>query len=74
MLESDRIISASTSLPEEAIDRAIRPLSLDEYIGQDAVRSQMRIFIDAAKKRVEALDHVLIFDKETGEKLVNKRG
>ena len=61
MLESDRIISASTSLPEEAIDRAIRPLSLDEYIGQDAVRSQMRIFIDAAKKRVDALDHVLIF-------------
>lgn len=61
MLESDRLISASSAVSEEALDRAIRPLSLDEYIGQDAVRSQMRIFIDAAKNRQEALDHVLIF-------------
>ena len=61
MLESDRLLSASTSLPEEAIDRAIRPLSLDEYIGQDAVRTQMRIFIEAARNRQDALDHVLIF-------------
>ena len=61
MLESDRLLSASSSLPEEAIDRAIRPLSLDEYIGQDAVRAQMRIFIEAARNRQDALDHVLIF-------------
>ncbi len=61
MLESDRIISAQPAASEEAIDRAIRPLSLDEYIGQDSVRSQMRIFIDAARKRQDALDHVLIF-------------
>ncbi len=61
MLESDRLLSSSSSLPEEVIDRAIRPLTLDDYIGQDAVRSQMRIFIEAAKKRQEALDHVLIF-------------
>lgn len=61
MLESDRIISVQSSVTEEAIDRAIRPLSLDDYIGQDAVRSQMRIFIDAAKKRQDPLDHVLIF-------------
>ena len=61
MLESDRILSASASLPEEIIDRAIRPLSLDEYIGQDAVRAQMRIFIEAARNRQDALDHVLIF-------------
>lgn len=61
MLESDRLISTQSITSEEAIDRAIRPLSLDEYIGQDAVRSQMRIFIDAAIKRQEALDHVLIF-------------
>lgn len=61
MLESDRLLSAGTSLPEEVFDRAIRPLSFAEYIGQEVVCSQMRIFIDAAKKRQDALDHVLIF-------------
>lgn len=61
MLESDRLISAQAVTSEEAIDRAIRPLSLDEYIGQEVVRSQMRIFIDAARNRNDALDHVLIF-------------
>lgn len=61
MLESDRIISAEVTLPEEVIDRAIRPLRLDDYIGQDEVKSQMRIFIDAARRRQDALDHVLIF-------------
>ena len=61
MLESDRLISSQKSDSEEVIDRAIRPLSLDEYIGQEEIRSQMRIFIEAAKKRQDALDHVLIF-------------
>lgn len=61
MLESDRLISTQSVVSEEAIDRAIRPLSLSEYIGQQAVSSQMQIFIDAAKKRNDALDHVLIF-------------
>jgi Holliday junction DNA helicase RuvB len=61
MLESDRLISTSLPVSEEALERAIRPLSFDEYIGQEAVCSQMRIFIDAAKHRQEALDHVLIF-------------
>jgi Holliday junction DNA helicase RuvB len=61
MLESERLISNQTIGSEEALDRAIRPLKLTEYIGQHAVRSQMQIFIDAAKNRNEALDHVLIF-------------
>lgn len=61
MLESDRIISAVEVPTEEAFDRAIRPLSLAEYIGQDSICSQMRIFIDAALARSEPLDHVLIF-------------
>ncbi|WP_298622783.1 Holliday junction branch migration DNA helicase RuvB [uncultured Legionella sp.] len=61
MLESDRLISTQSIVTEEAIDRAIRPLSLSEYIGQEAVSSQMQIFIDAARKRKDALDHVLIF-------------
>lgn len=61
MLESDRLVSAQTSLSEEAFDRAIRPLSFSEYIGQESVCTQMRIFIDAARARQDALDHVLIF-------------
>lgn len=61
MLESDRLISTQPILSEEALDRAIRPLTLDEYIGQEEVRSQMRIFIEAAIKRHEPLDHVLVF-------------
>ncbi|ARB91347.1 Holliday junction branch migration DNA helicase RuvB [Legionella longbeachae] len=61
MLESDRIISTQSNVSDEVIDRAIRPLSLREYIGQENVSSQMQIFIDAAKKRSDALDHVLIF-------------
>lgn len=61
MLESDRLISTQSINSEEAIDRAIRPLSLSEYIGQEAVSSQMQIFINAAKMRNDALDHVLIF-------------
>lgn len=61
MLESDRLISTQSVASEEAIDRAIRPLSLSEYIGQETVSSQMQIFINAAKKRNEPLDHVLVF-------------
>lgn len=61
MLESDRLVGLQAITEEEQIDRAIRPLRLDDYIGQDHVRDQMRIFIDAALKRSEPLDHVLIF-------------
>ena len=46
---------------EEAIDQAIRPRALADYIGQEQVKSQLSIFIDAARMRAEALDHVLIF-------------
>ena len=61
MLESDRIISSAVVSSEEVLDRAIRPLSLEEYIGQDSICMKMRIFIDAALARHEPLDHVLIF-------------
>lgn len=61
MLESDRIISANTTASEELIERAIRPVKLDDYVGQASVHEQMQIFIQAARKRNEALDHVLIF-------------
>ena len=58
---SERLITASNTSEDEAVDRAIRPRTLAEYVGQPAVREQMDIFIGAAKKRGEALDHVLIF-------------
>ena len=58
---SERLITATHTTEDEAVDRAIRPRTLTEYVGQPAVREQMDIFISAAKKRGEALDHVLIF-------------
>ena len=61
MIEADRIISASPKKEEEVIDRAIRPKLLADYVGQPSVREQMNIFIQAAKLRNEALDHLLIF-------------
>ncbi|HEX7811841.1 MAG TPA: Holliday junction branch migration DNA helicase RuvB [Burkholderiales bacterium] len=62
MIETDRLISpAPVSTQEEAIERALRPKQLDEYIGQEKIRSQLQIFIQAARNRGEALDHVLLF-------------
>ncbi|MCG8710037.1 Holliday junction branch migration DNA helicase RuvB [Brenneria sp. 4F2] len=61
MIEADRLISAEAIPEEEFIDRAIRPKLLAEYVGQPQVREQMEIFIEAARKRGDALDHLLIF-------------
>jgi Holliday junction DNA helicase RuvB len=61
MIETDRLTTATVIGEEERVDRAIRPRSLDDYIGQPTVRDQMSLFIQAAKNRKEALDHVLIF-------------
>ena len=61
MIHDDRITSALDRPEDEAIDRAIRPKALADYVGQAAVREQMEIFIHAAKRRGEALDHTLIF-------------
>ena len=61
MIEQDRIISAGVQGDEEAFDRAVRPKRLADYVGQTAVKTQMEIFIEAARRRKEALDHVLIF-------------
>ena len=60
-LDSERLVSAAAGTAEDAVDRAIRPRALAEYIGQEAVKAQLSIFIDAARMRSEALDHVLIF-------------
>lgn len=61
MIEADRLITANPREREEQLDRAIRPLSLAEYIGQPVVCEQMDLFIRAARGRNEALDHTLIF-------------
>ena len=61
MIESDRLIAGNTVEGDEAIDRAMRPEKLADYVGQPKVREQMDIFIQAARQRKEALDHVLIF-------------
>jgi Holliday junction DNA helicase RuvB len=61
VIEKDRVISAAPQREEEAYDRAVRPKSLADYVGQRAMKSQMEIFIQAARQRGEALDHVLIF-------------
>lgn len=60
-MTNERIITADDHLNEDSIDRAIRPNTLEEYIGQESVKKQMNIFISAAKKREEPLDHCLIF-------------
>jgi Holliday junction DNA helicase RuvB len=61
-VETDRLISAKpTSTQEEQIERSLRPATLAEYVGQEKIRGQLEIFIQAAKGRKEALDHVLLF-------------
>lgn len=61
MIEVDRIVSANEKFDEEYIDRAIRPKLLADYVGQPQICEQMAIFIQAAKLRQDALDHLLIF-------------
>ena len=60
-IEPERFVSATQDRSDAGFDSALRPASLAEYIGQQAVKEQMSIFIEAAKKRREALDHTLIF-------------
>ena len=61
-VETDRLISAKpSSVQEEQIERSLRPATLAEYVGQEKIRGQLEIFIQAARGRSEALDHVLLF-------------
>jgi len=62
MIETDRLIAPTRENPhEEAIERALRPRQLAEYVGQEKIRGQLSIFIEAARNRAESLDHVLLF-------------
>jgi len=61
-VETDRLISAKpSSQQEQQIERSLRPATLAEYVGQEKVRGQLEIFVQAARARAEALDHVLLF-------------
>ena len=61
MIEPDRIISPEISAAEDRFDRALRPVALADYVGQPVVVEQLDIFIQAARKRDEPLDHTLVF-------------
>jgi Holliday junction DNA helicase RuvB len=61
MIEPDRLISAVSTSTEERFDRALRPITLADYVGQPVVKEQLKIFIEAARKRNEPLDHCLVF-------------
>ena len=62
MIEHDRLVApAPTSPAEEAVERALRPKSLADYVGQPRIREQLDIFVAAARNRGEALDHLLLF-------------
>ncbi|MFI4922204.1 MAG: Holliday junction branch migration DNA helicase RuvB [Burkholderiales bacterium] len=62
MIETDRLITAAPLSPqEEALERTLRPKSLNEYIGQEKIRGQLEVFIKAARQRSESLDHVLLY-------------
>ncbi|HAZ79845.1 MAG TPA: Holliday junction branch migration DNA helicase RuvB [Porticoccaceae bacterium] len=61
MIEPDRLISADIAPSEDRFDRALRPVSLGEYVGQPMVKEQLEIFIEAARRRSEPLDHTLVF-------------
>ena len=61
-MEDDRIISPELeNTGEERLENSLRPKTLEEYIGQDKIKENMKIYIEAAKKRGEALDHVLLY-------------
>ena len=61
-IQTDRLISGAPVSPQEqAFERSLRPKSLAEYVGQEKIRGQLSIFVEAARKRKEALDHVLLF-------------
>src|ERR1700721_4065040 len=61
MTQAERVIDVAANGEDEAVERAIRPRRLAEYVGQTQVKAQLEIFLGAARQRAEALDHVLIF-------------
>ncbi len=61
MEESERFISSTKNMSDVEVENKLRPLSFDEYVGQEKIKSNLKVYIAAAKKRHEALDHVLLY-------------
>ena len=61
MEEESRFISSTKTLTDSEVENKLRPISFDEYVGQDKIKSNLKVYIDAAKLRKEALDHVLLY-------------
>lgn len=61
MEEDERFITSTRSMEDEDVENTLRPTSMDDYVGQDKVKNQLNIYIKAAKKRGESLDHVLLY-------------
>lgn len=61
MEEKDRFISSTKNMSDVEVENKLRPVSFDEYVGQDKIKSNLKVYIAAAKKRKEALDHVLLY-------------
>ena len=61
MEERDRFISSTKNMSDVEVENKLRPISFDEYVGQEKIKSNLKIYIAAAKKRKEALDHVLLY-------------
>ena len=60
-MEKRRIITTEVMPEEEKLEKGLRPTSLNEYIGQEKVKQNLKVFIEAAKKRKESLDHILLY-------------
>ena len=61
MEERDRFISSTKNMSDVEVENKLRPISFDEYVGQEKIKSNLKVYITAAKKRKEALDHVLLY-------------
>lgn len=60
-MDDERFISSSMNSYDEEIETSLRPKTFDDYIGQDKVKNNLKVFIEACKKRHDALDHVLLY-------------
>jgi holliday junction DNA helicase RuvB len=61
VIEQERVITAGSKREDESLDRAVRPATFADYVGQEPVKRQLGVFIEAAKRRNSALDHLLVF-------------
>ena len=60
-MEDDRFITSTRNMEDEDVENTLRPTNMDDYVGQEKVKNQLNIYIQAAKKRGESLDHVLLY-------------